>query len=351
MGPLETRQAMLTNGYEPLPLAGKAPILNGWQAAAINDEAILAWQELGPNTGMRTARVPALDVDILDPGGARAAQDTLRQLLEGRGRILERVGQYPKFAILLRTDTPFKKIIRKFRDKSGVVHKIEVLGDGQQIAVAGIHPDTKEPFRWRGGLSPVNTPRSELPAIDDGEIHAILDLIAGELRSQLGWLEADGSQAVDANGDAIYVPITDRIEKMQYGGEYPINDTLLAYSGERLRNGIPCNDLIEDCMARAHRAYEEIPGDPQERPIWDWTKMRHQIEAMVYGYIEKNHKDEPRLIDTLPAGMLEKWLKIEKLGGKPSFRKRRHWGVEDTPGRSVADNGRAATCCTNRRED
>ena len=83
-------------------------------------------------------------------------------------------------------------------------------------------------------------------------------------------------------------------------------------------------------MARAHRAYEEIPGDPQERPIWDWTKMRHQIETMVYGYIEKNHKDEPRLIGTLPAGMLEKWRKIEKLGGKPSFRKRRHWGVEDT---------------------
>src|SRR5262249_3199941 len=101
-------------------------------------------------------------------------------------------------------------------------------------------------------------------------------------------------------------------------------------SGERLRNGIPCNDLIEDCMARAHRAYEEIPGDPQERPIWDWTKMRHQIEAMVYGYIEKNHKDEPRLIETLPGGMLEKWRTIETLGGAQPFRKRRFWGEEDT---------------------
>jgi hypothetical protein len=83
-------------------------------------------------------------------------------------------------------------------------------------------------------------------------------------------------------------------------------------------------------MARGLRAYEEIPGDPQERPIWDWTKMRHQIEAMVYGYIEKNHKDEPRVIETLPAGMLEKWRNIENLGGSPTFRKRRHWGVEDT---------------------
>ena len=156
-GPLETRQAMLANGYEPLPLAGKAPMLNSWQSTAINDEAIFAWKHMGPNTGMRAARVPALDVDILDPEGARVARDTLRQLLEGRGKILERVGLHPKFAILLRTDTPFKKITRKFRDKSGTAHKIEVLADGQQIAVAGIHPDTKEPFRWRGGLSPANT--------------------------------------------------------------------------------------------------------------------------------------------------------------------------------------------------
>ena len=139
-----------------------------------------------------------------------------------------------------------------------------------------------------------------------------------------------GHRRTKRMADAVYVPISNRIEKMQYGGEYPINDTLLSYSGEQLRTGIPCNDVIEDCMARAHKAYEEIPVDPQERPIWDWTKMRHQIEAMVYGYIEKNHKDEPRVIETLPAGMLEKWRKIESSGGSPTFRKRRHWGVEDT---------------------
>ena len=174
----------------------------------------------------------------------------------------------------------------------------------------------------------------------------MLDLIAEELKNKFRWVEADAAPAADANGHdtgATYVPISERIERMQYGGEYPINDTLLAYSGEQLRNGIPCNDVIEDCMARAQKAYEEIPGDPQERPIWDWTKMRHQIEAMVYGYIEKNHKDEPRVIETLPAGMLEKWRKIEKFGGSPTFRKRRHWGVEDTgPADPIADNGCAA---------
>src|SRR5215471_8461695 len=161
----------------------------------------------------------------------------------------------------------------------------------------------------------------------------MLDLVTDELKTQLSWVEAETLSAVDLNGHdagAAYVPISERIEKMRYGGEFPINDTLLAYSGDQLRNGTPCNDVIEDCMARAQKAYDNIPGDPQARPIWDWMKMRHQIEAMVYGYIEKNYKDEPRLIEALPAWMLEKWRKIEKLGGAPTFRKRRHWGVEDT---------------------
>jgi hypothetical protein len=204
IGPLETRQAIYRNGFEPLQLIGKAPMLPGWQSVAINEAVIGDWANTGPNTGIRTARAPAIDVDILDPDGARVARDTLHRLLDGKGKILERVGHRPKFAILLRTDTPFKKIIRKFRNKDDKVHKIEVLADGQQIAVAGVHPDTKEPFCWRGGLSPVNTPRSELPLVDDdGEVRAILDLIAEELENQLGWVEADGAPTADANGQDV----------------------------------------------------------------------------------------------------------------------------------------------------
>src|SRR5215472_2161832 len=149
IGPLETRQAIYCNGFEPLQLIGKAPILPGWQSVAINEAVIGDWANTGPNTGIRTARAPAIDVDILDPAGAHVVRHTLQRLLDDKGKILERVGQHPKFAILLRTDTPFKKIIRKFRDKNGGAHKIEILADGQQIAVAGIHPDTKEPFLWR----------------------------------------------------------------------------------------------------------------------------------------------------------------------------------------------------------
>ena len=96
---------------------------------------------------------------------------------------------------------------------------------------------------------------------------------------------------MDPNNVVQFAPIAERIEKMQYCGEFPINDTLLAYSGEQLREGVTCENVIKDCLTRAQKAYEEIPGDPQERPIWDWNRIRQQIEAMVYGYIAKYHED------------------------------------------------------------
>ena len=45
---------------------------------------------------------------------------------------------------------------------------------------------------------------------------------------------------MDPNNIVRFAPIAERIEKMQYGGEFPINDTLLAYSGDQLREGLTC---------------------------------------------------------------------------------------------------------------
>jgi hypothetical protein len=332
MSQREIRLAMLANGYEPLPLIGKAPIPKKWEQIVIDGEMIHGWANAGPNTGMRAATAPVLDIDILDEQAAQLVEATARLYLEDKGQVLVRIGLPPKRAILLSTDKPFKKIIRKLTAPDGKVHRIEVLGDGQQLAVAGTHPDTREPYVWKDGRSPVNTPRAELPLIQEDEIRTILDLCAGELKAKLGWVELDVAPAADTNGyeaDPTYTPIYERVERIQYAGEYPINDTLLAYTGEQLRNGVSSDDLINDCRARVQKAYDDIPGNPQERPVWDWIRIHHQIDAMVYGYIEKNCKDEPRIIETLPVGMLEKWRKIEKLGGSPTFRKRRHWGVED----------------------
>jgi hypothetical protein len=231
----------------------------------------------------------------------------------------------------MQVPTPLKKAIRKLTAPDGKVHKIEFLCDGQQFVVSGTHPDTGQAYRWKDfDLTKIDV--THLPIATEAKVNAFLDRCVEELKAKMGWLDVSngGSTGLAPNNVVQFTPpIAERVGKMQYGGEFPINDTLLAYSGDQLRNGVPCEDVIKDCLARAQRAHDDIPGDPQERPIWDWNKMRQQIEAMVYGYVKKYHREQPRIIEMLPNSMLEKWRAIEVAGGTPCFQKRRYWGVED----------------------
>ena len=176
---------------------------------------------------------------------------------------------------------PFKKVIRKFTAPDGRVHKIEFLCDGQQFVVAGTHPDTGSPYTWRD-RDLMSTSLMELPVVRESDIRgppsALRRGAKGQARAGLISLTSRRIRRcprADPNNVVQFAPIAERIEKMQYGGEFPINDTLLVYSGEQLREGVPCEDVIKDCLTRAQKAYEEIPGDPQERPIWDWNRIRH----------------------------------------------------------------------------
>ena len=125
MTPYEIRLAVLANGYTPIPLDGKKPTLNNWQNTVASKEVVGRWGNVGPNTGMLTATAPVLDIDILDERAAQIVDATARLYLEDKGEILVRIGLPPKRAILLRTDRPFKKIIRKLTAPDGTVHKIE----------------------------------------------------------------------------------------------------------------------------------------------------------------------------------------------------------------------------------
>jgi hypothetical protein len=140
----------------------------------------------------------------------------------------------------------------------GKKHKIEVLGDGQQVVVEGIHPDTEQPYAWLWGQSPLTVTREELPAIDEAEALKIADEAVAVLTG-LGWTLAGGTTTTSVHGadNIVLLPVTERIEKMQYQGEFGINDTLLAYTGEQLRSGIPCDDVIKEGLGLSEVAGED----------------------------------------------------------------------------------------------
>jgi hypothetical protein len=167
--PRTLRHQLRTAGFCPIPLYGKEPPaygknnkrkgLSGWQELhEVTPEQIDIWDSIWPdavNTGALTRLMPTLDLDILNPEAAEAAEALVRERYEERGYILVRIGLPPKRAVPFRTQEPFDKIVVNLvapnwspEKKS---EKIEFLSDGQQVVVDGIHPDTKQPYRWFGG--------------------------------------------------------------------------------------------------------------------------------------------------------------------------------------------------------
>jgi hypothetical protein len=179
------RLAMVKNGYLPIHLTDKRPLYRGWPDIVADAEMARRWETEWPNdrnTGSLTKFTPAIDIDILDPNGIEIIESLVRERFSGTGKLLRRVGKPPKCAFLFRTDEPFEKLTlylwapgeptpEKIEDCK---HRIEILGDGQQVVVHGKHPDTGKPYTWSGG-EPWTVARDELPPLTAADAQAFLE--------------------------------------------------------------------------------------------------------------------------------------------------------------------------------
>ena len=175
------RLQLRRNGFNPIPVEGKAPSMKGWQQKVdVSEEEIRRWEKTYPrarNTGVLAKLTLGLDVDIKIEAAAKAAEDKAREFLLEHGDVYVRFGLPPKRLIPLRTDEPFKKLYRAFKAPDGGEHKIEILGDGQQWVAHGIHPDTRKPYSWFGSeLTAIK--RENLPYTRREDAERLLDAIA-----------------------------------------------------------------------------------------------------------------------------------------------------------------------------
>src|SRR5262245_37019012 len=110
----ERRLQLRARGYMPIPLFGKIPPMKSWQElTVISPDMIALWSKSWPhaeNTGVLTRQTPALDLDIVGEEAACACEALVEQRFEDCGRILVRIGNAPKRAILFHTNHPFKKL-------------------------------------------------------------------------------------------------------------------------------------------------------------------------------------------------------------------------------------------------
>jgi hypothetical protein len=289
------RHLLRKAGYCSIPLYGKEPPvyndkkknnshgrgLGGWQLLTnVTDEMIDMWSITWPdatNTGVLTFNMPVADMDILNEEAARALEAHIRERFEERGYILVRIGRPPKRAILFRTAMgPFKTFkVSLIAPDGSEGQKIELLANGAQVVVDGIHPDTGKPYSVFGGnLTQIK--REELPDIREDEAHQLVEELVEILIRDFGYTrapsrpKANGGQAAPRDGggggDSDWAHL---FENIRLGRELHDSITILAAKmiASGMNSGAAINQLrglMEASTAskdeRWHARVSEIPA-------------------------------------------------------------------------------------------
>ncbi len=135
---------LLNHGYQVIPCNGKAPIQSGWSSDDhdLRKPPPSNWTgNIGIRTGQENTPIYAPDI----------SEKILRSGLKTLGDSPIRTGMQPKAMLFYRAEAGHKKIQRKWKDSTGKIHMVEILGHGQQFIVEGIHPETKQPYSWDRG--------------------------------------------------------------------------------------------------------------------------------------------------------------------------------------------------------
>lgn len=114
-----------------------------WQGYTPTPGDIERWDRSRANIGLQAAKYPALDIDVVNEGLARIIGDLAVKAL---GKAPMRIGRFPKRLFMYRADEQIGRMRVRFVDPKGVEQLVELLGDGQQYVIGGVHPVTREPY-------------------------------------------------------------------------------------------------------------------------------------------------------------------------------------------------------------
>ena len=219
--------------------------------------------------------MPTLDLDIVDEDAIRTIEELVRANHEKHGLVLRRIGKPPKLAIPFQTNEPFTKIIANLIAPNGSTHKIEFLGNGQQVVAAGVHPETGKPYRWHGG-DLCNTRRDELPYIREAEARALVEAIVTTLEREHGYRrEADrprsnGGNRADASGADDWQHLIENIRK-----GHALHDSLRDLAAKLICSGTRGGAAVNQLRALMQGA--EVPHDKRWQARFD--DIPHLVES------------------------------------------------------------------------
>lgn len=236
-------ESLLGNGYSPLPiLAGtKRPAVPKWQQYCRrrpSRKLVSKWVEEHSQAGIgiATGKVVAIDVDIDCAETAGRFKRLLISILDNAD-LLIRVGRAPRFLVLVRAKTPLRS--RSYRDGNG--NGIDILASGRQFVAFGIHPETRQPYRWEGE-SPQDVPVERLPLITDRH----LDLILNAAEFVMPSLRKAATESLGPSSKSSPI-VRDENDLIIDGRDTAIMEAVVFAADEALRSGeVLTAELIAD---------------------------------------------------------------------------------------------------------
>lgn len=233
-------------GWPIIPVAGKRPIIKGWQRfnhEMPGEDQVAEWCRRYPDANVGLAVGPAsgvvaVDVDVTDPD---AVAEVAKIADENFGPTpAVRIGRAPKFV----------RIYRGQGIKSRKAHPIEIFGDSGQVVILGIHPETGQPYSWVD-RSPLDLRPQDLPVITEAQVDRFLATAAEvvPVQTMAGRVRRSGHRAPDG----IFAGL--RAERRGKRGR-PLVRTLQRQLA-RARRGELHNTMISVVGFMVHRGYSD----------------------------------------------------------------------------------------------
>lgn len=212
-------RALLGNGYLIVPIkpGHKRPALSSWQHARLGASDLSSYpgHGVGVLCGQGAHPIAAIDIDTTNDVLAQQFVDWCQSNL---GVTCERVGKAPKILLPYRAaDAGWSKALsdafsvewvqgpdgrwysegwkeierngKRVLTSTGQIHRVEILGNGQQFVAYHIHPDTGAPYEWvdlLGGLEHMRA--DELPVLTEKQVREAL-VVFNEMAGVLGDLQ------------------------------------------------------------------------------------------------------------------------------------------------------------------
>lgn len=175
--------AAFNNGYGdliPVHPGDKAPAIDNWRTSVATEELVASWEARGMNIGLRADHFPAVDIDITDVPLAEAVGAVVEEVF---GETAVRIGSFPKRLMVFTTAAPFRKCTLTLT-RGDEKHRVEVLGEGQQYVIHGMHPSGK-PYEWVQ-LSLDELPADALTPISVERVRELFAVIARRVARDFG---------------------------------------------------------------------------------------------------------------------------------------------------------------------